>query len=613
MFLVSSGAAMHGHEYSANRDSPPYESNTIPRRYPLRRSAFSTPISRRSSTHDPYVPKPAARRLQRPLSEIIPKSHEPTVRFQEPDADTMSEDGRSVVNSEGSGTTAGGRSRHRPSLKSSTVFCLAHPAPTMTGTQRLLQIRPKLLLQLQEISANARPKPVLDLVPSTVVVPRLVKKFPRMLKAKGELGANDVIVFRSEDYEAPDDHFPQENDSDEEGFGSRDLVAVICQLRKEMGGSEGRAEIVLNDCRWLASPMPKNLFEFVSVDERGIETKARWVKRKSARESVDLSNIADPNEDVKLTFSVLDPNSRRHPVMATLSRNKLDIQDSYATSSSAGKYPPLAPTIRNPSGENEQPVIDEPSPERITHVIDENLKTLIQVTAIWVALRQGWSPYFRYNDAPGRSSSMNAGPSNGGRVRSMSLTPDSARPVGPATGASTPESATGGFSTRINKIYHRGSPANMASSPVEGIGAPQRSVSAGTAFMKRATARKAVSVVASDSEGESNFGPPKRAATEGPSISGAQISTPPPALVLPGSAATTPETPTKQQRRTQSAYVPTSALQNAYPNGVDSRRSTDGTEGKTILPGTDNAVKSKSGRWKAFCGFFRRNNTSSSN
>lgn len=200
----------------------------------------------------------------------------------------MSEDGRSVANSEGSVKTAGGKGRRKRSLRPSTAFHLAHPPPTLTQRQRLLQIRPKLLFQLQRTSADSRPKPAIDVLPSTLVVPRLVKKFPRMFKGKGELGANDVMIVKSEDYDAPDDHESEENDSDEEGLANRDLIAVICQLRRESGGSEGKAEIVLNEGRWVASPLPNNVFDFVSVDENGNKTTARWAKAKKASNSSEL-------------------------------------------------------------------------------------------------------------------------------------------------------------------------------------------------------------------------------------------------------------------------------------------------------------------------------------
>ncbi|TVY92754.1 hypothetical protein LAWI1_G002432 [Lachnellula willkommii] len=542
MFLVSTGMAGHAahfvSEYSP-RESPNFEHNSIPRRHTrqsITRSAFSTPIPQRATIYEPHPSKVAQRppHPQRPVSAYIPKAHEPIVRFQEPESDRMSEDcSRSVANSEISETTTtGGKSRRRRSLRPSTAFHLAHPAPTLTQKQRLLLIRPKLLFQLQMLSADSRPRPAIDVLPSTVVVPRLVKKFPRMFKGKRQLGANDVMVVKSEDYDAPDDQNADEHESDEEGLANRDLLAVICQMRKECGGSEGKAEIVLNDGRWVATPLPNNSFNFVCEDERGIETTARWakVKKITARKSLDLSE-AFANDDVKFTFSILDPNSRRHPIIATLTQAKLDIPNSYTVSSSASIYPP----IRGLPG---PPIDNEATSERTTHIVDQNLKTLVQVTAIWVALRQGWCSYFKYSDGlAAATTATNA--ASGGRVRSMSLTPDGLRAYqnGTATRASTPESMSGGFGAVGNKIRHVriGSPAGGISSQFENAGTPQRSVSAGTAFMQRAAARRTgnagiSTVVASDSEGEAedNFSPPRRAATEKLLRSGSQMMTTPP-------------------------------------------------------------------------------------
>lgn len=265
--------------------------------------------------------------------------------------------------------------------------------------------------------------------------------------------------------------------------------------------------------------------------------------------------------------------------------------------------------IRGLPAEHDQPSDNDSTPERTSHVVDETLKTLIQVTAVWVALRQGWCSYFRYND------SMMTTPNNSGRGRSMSLTPDGLRPGGLATGASTPESISGGLGAIGSKIRqcnngcnNRGSPASGTSSQLENSGIPQRSVSTGTAFMKRtAAARRAglapISTVASESEGESNYNQPRRAATEVSLSSGSQLSTPPPPLRLPSSSTTTQDTPTKPHRRIQSAYIPTSTLQNSYANGHVVRNSFDAIEQKQIA---QDSVKARASRWKTFSNFFRR-------
>jgi hypothetical protein len=227
MFLHS-GAAFHGHEFSQKRvpADPTLRSNNLPRRSPLPRSAFSSPILKKSTIYEnslPTIPQPPGS-----FSDEIQRHTQPVVRFRELDQETMSDDGRSLANSEGSEATAGGR-RKRRLVRTSTAFSLAHPAPTLTQKQKLLLIRPKLLLQLQLLSADSRPKPAIDVLPSTVIVPRLAKKFPRILRGKGELGCNDVMVVKSEEYYTSPESLMDESDSDEDGLANRDLVAVICR------------------------------------------------------------------------------------------------------------------------------------------------------------------------------------------------------------------------------------------------------------------------------------------------------------------------------------------------------------------------------------------------
>lgn len=589
---------MHGHEFSLDA-----RRNSLPRRSPLTRSPFSTPLPRRASTYDkpnPILQRPAG--PARPVSEYIPRLSEPVVRFQEPEADTMSEDGRSVTTSEGS------QRRRRRSTRTSTAFHLAHPAPTLTQKQRLLQIRPKLLLQLQRLSTESRPKPAVDVLPSTVVVPRFVKKFPRMFRGKAELGANDVMIMKSEEYDTSDDHVAEDTDSDEEGLANRDLMAVICQMRKDCGGSQGKAEIVLSDGSvWVATPLPNSLYEFVTVDERGNKITARWVRRSIRRSNVDSIG----GNEFKFTFSIIDPNSRRHPIMASITNNTLDIPDTYTSvSSSAGKYPPTSPIRSLPGDPQFQSAVDELNPERTTHAVDESMKTLIQVTGIWVALRQGLSPYFKYNDAMASttaSSPIQRNASAGGRMRSLSMTPDTGRASPAGTVSSTPESAQSTFGGRIRQKCAKGSP--VASPQFEQAGHPKRSVSSGSAFMQRAVARRAgnlPSTVASDSEGEGMFFPPKRAATE--DLTGSlsnQISTPQ-HRYLPGSSATPVETPSKPQRRTQSVYNPPTMQQNGVMNGNVARHSVEVIDGKEI---PDSGEKPKNSRWKVFKDFFRRSHS----
>lgn len=598
---------MHRHEYSVPLE--PARHNSLPRRSTLTRSAFSSPIPRIASTSTYEKPAPIIQPPGRVISEYRPRSTELSVRFQEPDSEveTMSDGGRSIANSEGSGTTVGGRKRRRRSARSSTAFQLAHPAPTLTQKQRLLHIRPKLLLQLQKLALDSRPKPAVDVLPSALVVPRLTKKFTRMFRGKAELGINDVMIVKSEDYDKPDNYQSVEpSDSDDDGLSNRELMAVICQMPKDLGGSQGKAEIVLQDGSvWVATPLPNNHYEFFSINDN---TTARWVKRPSVRRSADFSTVASSfNNDFKFTFSVMNPNSRRHPIMASLTQSILDIPDHYVSvSSSAGKHPPTSPMGAlhdDPSGD------EEPHQERSTFLLQDDIKNLIQITGIWVALREGLSPYFRYDDAKATTT---------GRLRSNSHTRDSIRVNPSESVTSTPDSASsalGSVGGRLRKSCVKASPSTASPTQFEQNNTPKRSVSTGTAFMQRAAARRGNStpgMAISDSEGEGMGRRPRRAATEDV-MSGAPPYRRSATFTLPtrpGSVGVFPETPTQPrrrtyspQRRTQSAYIPpNTSLAEHYRQSTE-LRSNDRSE--TNPPATV-GEKGRASRWKAFTNFFRR-------
>lgn len=338
MFLHS-GAAMHGHEYSPSLQ--PRAVASLPRRSTLSRVTFAatTHVPRRSASFDHPMPILHSEKAFEAYSE---RTDEPFVHFHKPEADVMSEDGRSVTNSETSTTVGGPRSRKRLS-RTTTSYSLAHPAPTLGQKQKLIIVRPRLLLQLQRLSVDARPKPAIDVLPSTVVVSRLVKKFPRLFRGKGGLGPNDVMIVKSEEYGSSDVDDAEETDSDEDSYGSREVLAVICQMRKDEGGAQGVAEIVLTDgAVWTARPMSNGLYEFTCTDQHGIKTTARWVKRNTQRSSMDYTTKG-PNPSVKFTFSIM---TRTHDAILSW-RPSLKRSWTYQISIPRS-HPPLVLILRHP-------------------------------------------------------------------------------------------------------------------------------------------------------------------------------------------------------------------------------------------------------------------------
>ncbi|KAJ8064476.1 hypothetical protein OCU04_006810 [Sclerotinia nivalis] len=608
--LLHSAAGMHSHEYSHSTLPRPH-SDFIPRRSPLNRSSFSNPGPEVSTSQAP-IPALLTQR-SRALSEYIPRNkleHQQVhaVRFQEPEADAMSEDGRSVANSEGSRTTNGGR-RGRRSSKASTAYRLAHPAPTLTHKQRLLNIRPKLLMQLQLLSFDKRPKPTLDVLPSTVVVSRLAKRFPRMFRGKGELGANDIMIVKSEEYDIPEGSM-DDTDSDEEGFSNRDLIAVICQMPRDEGGSQGKAEIVLGDGSvWLASPLPTGAYEMTKFDESGTKvTTIRWVKRASHHNHSDSSI-----NDVKFSFSVIDPTCRRHAILATLTQTKLDIPNYYTTvSPSSGIEITKAPVSGVP-GEFDDEDEDEDGEtdkvvERTPQLMDETMRALIQVTGIWVSLRQGWSPYFKYNDSMA-TFGQNKSPRNSmnGRTRASSLTPDISRSssvtVLNGTRSSTPESTFGYIGDKILRCNISRANSVTTSSPHDSVASPRRAraPSAGTAFMQRAASRK-INTIASDSEGEGIAQYPENGEDHNVKINASNRVSCPPGV---GVVASFPPTPTKPHRRVKSVHMLSSTATQDTGSGTMDGQS-EHIQGKSPL------VKRKTSRWRSFINFIRPRSSSRS-
>lgn len=326
------------------------------------------------------------------------------------------------------------RRRRQKQPRRTDLFCIARPPPRLVKKRLMQQIRPKLLLQLHQISKDRRPTPVLDVFPaatiaSSVVGGRLAVRFPRVFgvgrKGGSELGSQDVILFRSEEYCSTSScHSTADVPTDDGSLSRRDLVAVLSPLRRE-----DRTEIVLSDGQvWTAEQLASGSFEFRHTDEDGTVRAARWVRRSSSKPmspsslsvqesggycSADLSSptslfnarLTSPDE-YKYTFSVLDPTKRRHPVMASLTRDALDINETYTTISSID--PLLINKGEYGEDESENELIAPPAIERRTFHVDASLRSLISITALWVTLRlDGVMPSVEStrNQVPSRSRS----------------------------------------------------------------------------------------------------------------------------------------------------------------------------------------------------------------
>ncbi|KAH6695191.1 hypothetical protein F5X68DRAFT_257900 [Plectosphaerella plurivora] len=471
MFLHS-GASLHGHEFSNRQPSGNHMHATQRLRSALANSpARSLTPTPTSSTERSTSPLPRRFSLQgtstapsrpdalkrRPVSEISPRK-EQVVRFDEEprilslveppsDDDTFSDGFSDIASLDG---TTHRRSKSRRTPKPASNFLLAYPAPGIrTKQRRFVQIRPRLLLQLQQLSADKRPKPTLDVLPSrlltgTHILPRLARRCPELFKLRGHLGLDDLVVARSEDFDAPGE------DLDVKNLHQRDLVAVISPVvarREGEKSSADLAEIVLADgAVWMASSFTNGGFEFRHIDANGITKTARWIN-KSTRQRASVGSITS---DYKFTFSMIDPMSRRHPVMATLTPSNLEVLDYYTNP----KPNYRRSTIRSFPVSEEDDYLPPSPEEKVPHPVDEATRTLISITSIWVSLRhgKGW---------PAPNPSLTASP-----------TPASS------------ESRVSNERRRSNTF-----PTALTPKPSPPTSLPQRARSTGAAYMQRRQAR----------------------------------------------------------------------------------------------------------------------------
>jgi hypothetical protein len=318
-----------------------------------------------------------------------------------------------------------------------------------------------------------------------------------------------MVIVSSESYDASaHESLADEDGSGDDGWSSRDVIATICQARKDDGVFKGQAELcfVTGDV-WDAMTMDNGNYEFVTVDEWGHKTVARWVSLR--RRNLHLQNPAMTTAtqavdmEKSFNFSLIDPNARRHPIIASINRNTLDILNQYTTvSSSAAIHPPTTPFRTSDLVDIPQPPSTQPPEprERTSITVDDDLRRLIMITGIWVAFREGWSHSLPSSDAgqtrpisptapivnpANRSASL---PKENGKMSYRGDSLDTHDRSGPFHGVSGRIIRTG------TQLLHRGcsSGAPNASYITErGIEPPKRAVSAGTAFIQRNASRRA--------------------------------------------------------------------------------------------------------------------------
>lgn len=380
----------------------------------------------------------------------------------------------SVTTAAGAKKTCASSDKSRPKI----IFYLAHPPPVSIHKQHL-HIRPRVLLQLQSITDTARPNPVLEVLPSFVFASRLARRFPRTFKGKAGLGADDLVVVSSENYKL---HGAEAGQSDgifeAEKWDERELVAAICQSEV---GSPGTTQICLNDgSLWTASRLASGAYEFVTVDEQGLRTVARWVPKqpRSLQRASTIRRERSTSEEKRFNFSLLNPNSRRHAIIASMDRHSIDVSAQYTE-------PPVSPSSPASSTPTRSSFsTSEELPLSVPVEVSQSLRTLITVTGICVAFQEGFSIHFRHSDNPPSSPKL----STKQRHRSLTLSSNGSgaeQPLSPAR-----SSFAHGRRARAN-LQETTSSSAVPLSPrsIQADSPRRRTMSTGGAFLQRIKSR----------------------------------------------------------------------------------------------------------------------------
>lgn len=307
-----------------------------------------------------------------------------------------------------------------------------------------------------------------------------------MFRGRHGLGPNDLIIVNSDIYSGlgaeDDERSVSEEDESED---HRKVIATICQLLTEDARQKGKVEICLRyGSPWEATPLPNGSYEFVTATKQGRRT-VRWVLRgKSNRRvsaPVDMSSLENATDNRRFTFSVIDPNTRRHPVIASMTRSSIDVYHQYTIPSPSydASMSPLSPTS-----------VMSNDPAGTVFDTDDNLRTLIMITGIYVAFREGWSQDPLYND-------LMAGISSGSLC--SPIRPKHQATLDETEGSADKDTHRRSLNLMGNKMRHSSMrqspslPTAESSKSLASLNVPKRARSTGAAFMERANRRSASS------------------------------------------------------------------------------------------------------------------------
>ncbi|KAH7135845.1 hypothetical protein B0J11DRAFT_172204 [Dendryphion nanum] len=421
MLTTADAAAQHGHEYSPPRPSNPtpasssYNGSFLLTQVQLPLSILTSVMRKQSpapldddtpvSTTSPSPTRPHLATTTN-LTSAIPTTTTTTNTPSRPHPMVPS----SLVNSpapsrpasSGSDATAstGARPKRR-SFKSKTTYNLAQPPPT-TAPRSALHFRPRILLQLHQVIPSRRPKPVYEVIPFSHHAPRSARRLARTFHFKDKLGPNDLLIVKAREYEQKDD----DEKLDDDRWGTRDVIGIICPAKKADKDAFDKTQVLMDDgSSWDVTYMPNGGYEFEYTDHHGLHLQSRWIpkplhsRRSSGMSTSSLAHASSSLglDDKKFTFSTISPTSRRHPIIATMTRTSIDVLDFYNMPAATNPSTPLSPSayiLPSATPLPDAATFMETPNENGTVKTDDSLRRFITVSGIWVALCENWSPAY---------------------------------------------------------------------------------------------------------------------------------------------------------------------------------------------------------------------------
>ena len=291
------------------------------------------------------------------------------------------------------------------SARRSTQYVLAQPVPRQRRKPRvLIQFRPRLMLQLQQVGEK-RATPAFDVLPSawlagSITLPRLIMTLPKVFRWASELTQDNLVIVKSEDYT----HRGPLPKKFYGGGGRMNAVGFVCtKTQRSLVSAEFAMD---NGTTWTGTRLSTGSYEFRSTDSSGNTTTARWIPRmgklkKDSWMSSDADEMTYLGLDTKWIFSLIDPQTKRHPVLAIMKKETLEVYDSYesitATTTSRRHSAHLPPEkIRyEPKGTVAASLPTTPKMRQLKGVTEDQ-KQLIVVTGSWIRLLQSGWPAPRY-------------------------------------------------------------------------------------------------------------------------------------------------------------------------------------------------------------------------